>query len=148
MRALSRKYANRKSLLRNLITSFILYERIKTTTAKGKEIKPIMERLLTVAKANDLTARRRLMAYLFDENAVKKMLEVYVPRFKNIKSGFIKTYRLGARLGDGADMIILELVEGEKEIPKEENAKPQKGSTEKSIGKASTTKKTSAKAGK
>ena len=135
MRALSRKYANRKSTLRNLATSLVLYERIKTTTAKAKEVKPIVERLISIAKKNDLVARRRLMAYLFDENAVKKMFEVIVPRFKKINSGFVKTYRLGARLGDGADMMIAEFVGGEKEIPptvakamvdkKDENAKKE-----------------------
>ena len=141
MRALSRKYANRKSTLRNLATSLVLYERIKTTTPKAKELKPIVERLITVAKADDLTARRRLMAYLFDEKAVKKCLEVLVPRFKKINSGFIKTYKLGTRIGDGAEMTILEFVEGEKALPKEENAKNKEAGRE--TGKPRTTKKAS-----
>ena len=66
MRALSRKKAYRKSTLRNLATSLVLYERIKTTTAKAKELKPVVEHLITIAKKNDLNARRRLMQYLFD----------------------------------------------------------------------------------
>lgn len=128
MRALSRKYANRKSTLRNLATSLILYERITTTTAKAKELRSIIERLLTVAARNDLVARRRLLAYLFDEKAVKKMFEVLAPRFKNIKSGFVKTYHLGARLGDGAEMMMIELIEGEKpKIEKVEDNDDEKG---------------------
>lgn len=115
MRALSRKTAYRKSTLRNLATSLFLYERIKTTTAKAKELKPVAEHLLAVAKGNDLNSRRRLLAYLFDENAVKKVIEVLVPRYKDLSSGFIKSYRLGTRLGDGAEMSILELVDAKQE---------------------------------
>jgi len=116
MRALSRKTAYRKSTLRNLATSLFLYERIKTTTAKAKEIKPVAEHLLSIAKAADLNSRRKLMSYLFDENAVKKVIEVLVPRYKDLNSGFVKSYRLGARLGDGADMTILELVNAKQEM--------------------------------
>ena len=110
MRALSRKKAYRKSTLRNLTTSLILYERIKTTTAKAKELKPVAEHLINAARSQDLTARRQLLSFLFDENAVKKVLEVLVPRFKSIKSGFIKTYKLGQRFGDNAEMSIIEFV--------------------------------------
>lgn len=109
MRALSRKYANRKSLLRNLATSLVLYERITTTTAKAKETKPIVERLINRSKTGDLAARRRLLAYFFDEKATKKVLEVLVPRYKDKKSGFVRIYKLGTRLGDGAEESILEL---------------------------------------
>lgn len=132
MRALSRKTAYRKSTLRNLATSLVLYERITTTTAKAKEIKPIVEHLINIARPADLNSRRKLLAYLFDENATKKVLEVLVPRFKDIPTGFIKSYRIGPRLGDGADMTILEFQkEKEKKAPvsdgvKEENAKKEK----------------------
>lgn len=152
MRALSRKKANRSSLLRNLATSLVLYERIKTTTPKAKELRPIIERLMSVAQKNDLTARRRMLQYFFDEKAVKKTFEVLVPRFKNIKSGFIKTYKIGPRLGDGADMTIVEFVKGEiKEEKvvdiKEKDANTKESKTSKTAGLAKTTK-TSAKAGK
>lgn len=116
MRALSRKNAYRKSLLRNLATSLVLYERITTTTAKAKETKSVVERLINRSKTGDLAARRRLLAYLFDEKATKKVLEVLVPRYKNKKSGFVRIYKLGARLGDGAEESILELDRAPKEI--------------------------------
>ncbi len=109
MRALSRKKAYRTSTLRNLATSLILYEKITTTEAKAKELKPIIEHLINLARKKDLTAKRRLLGFFFDENAVKKVLEDLVPRYKNIKTGFIHSYRKGRRLGDGAEMIILEL---------------------------------------
>lgn len=109
MRALSRKTAYRKSTLRNMATSLILFETIKTTTAKSKEIKPVVEHLINAAKKNDLAAKRRLLAYLFDKNAVKKVLEDLIKRYAEKDSGFIKSYKVGVRLGDGAEMTILEL---------------------------------------
>lgn len=131
MRALSRKTASRKSLLRNLATSLVLYERIETTEAKAKEVKSEVEHLLYVAKKNDLSARRRMLGYFFDKNATKKVLEVLLPRYDKLQSGFIKTYRKGRRLGDGAMIMILELKKEEiktttineevKEINKESN---------------------------
>ena len=117
MRALSRKTAYRKSTLRNLATSLILYERITTTEAKAKEVKPVVEHLINKARKMDLTARRSLLSYLFDEKATLKVLEVLIPRYKKINTGFIKSYKLNPRLGDGARMMILEL---EKEKVKDE----------------------------
>jgi len=108
MRALSRKTASRKSLLRNLATSLVLYERIQTTEAKAKEVKSVVEHLLYLAKKNDLASRRRMLGYFFDKNATKKVLEVLLPRYDKLSSGFIKTYRKGKRLGDGAMIMILE----------------------------------------
>lgn len=113
MRALSRKKASRQSLLRNLATSLVLYERIETTEAKAKEVKPVVEHLIAIAKKKDLAAHRRLLGYLFDENATKKVLEVLVPRYSKLQSGFIKSYRKGVRQGDGAMIMILELVKDE-----------------------------------
>jgi len=129
MRALSRKTANRKSMLRNLATSLVLYERIKTTTAKAKEVKPMVEHLLSVAKKNDLTARRRLLSFFFDENATKKAFEVLVPRYKDVQSGFIKTYKLGPRLGDAAEMTILELKKVEAPVKETKNKKDNDANT-------------------
>lgn len=109
MRALSRKTASRKSLLRNLATSLVLYERIETTEAKAKEVKGEVEHMIYLAKKNDLASRRRLLGYFFDKNATKKVLEVLLPRYEKDNSGFIKSYRKGNRLGDGAMIMILEL---------------------------------------
>ena len=109
MRDLSRKKGNRTSLLRNLATSLVLYEKIKTTTAKAKEVKPIVEHLIHIARQQDLAARRRLLSYFFDENAVKKTMDDLAPRYKDIKTGYIEVYKLGTRLGDNADMTLLRL---------------------------------------
>ena len=116
-------------MLRNLATSLVLYERIKTTTAKAKEVKPMVEHLLSVAKKNDLTARRRLLSFFFDENATKKAFEVLVPRYKDVQSGFIKTYKLGPRLGDAAEMTILELKKVEAPVKETKNKKDNDANT-------------------
>jgi large subunit ribosomal protein L17 len=130
MRSLSRKTAYRKSTMRNLTTSLILFEKITTTTAKAKELKSIAEHLINSARPGDLNGRRKLLAYLFDENAVKKTMDELLPRYANVPTGFIKTYKIGRRLGDAADMTIVELQKGkEVSIPstktgtKEENGK-------------------------
>lgn len=115
MRALSRKTDYRKSTLRNLATSLILFERITTTVAKAKELKPVVEHLINSARPGDLNGRRKLLSYLFDENAVVKTMDVLLPRYKNIPSGFIKSYKRGSRKGDGAELMILEL-QKEKEV--------------------------------
>lgn len=124
--ALSRKKDYRNNVVRNLATSLILYEEIKTTKAKAKALKPALEHLIVIAKKNDLRARRILEGYLFDKNAVKKMLEVLVPRFQKTNSGFIKTYKLGSRLGDNAEMVLMQLVEGEVATPVTEKVPPKK----------------------
>ena len=124
-RALSRKFAYRKSVLRNLATSLILYEQIKTTEAKAKEVKPVVEQLISKAKKNNLEARRYLLGYLFDTNATKKVFEVLVPRYQKVNSGYLKSYKLNARLGDGARMMILKFVP--ESIPELEGKTSQKG---------------------
>ncbi|MCL5407601.1 MAG: 50S ribosomal protein L17 [Patescibacteria group bacterium] len=111
--SLSRKKDSRRSLLRNLATSLILYEEITTTKAKAKEVKAVVEHLIAKAKKNNLASRRLLLAYLFDKNATRKVFEVIVPRYKKLDSGFILSYKLGQRLGDSASLVMLKLREGE-----------------------------------
>jgi len=132
--SLSRKRDYRNSLMRNLATSLILYEEIKTTQAKAKAVKPIVEHLLQIAKKDNLVARRRLLAYFFDEKAASKVFEVYLPRYKDVKSGFIKLYRIGPRVGDSSEMVILKMGKG-KEIEKvtvldKENKEPNAQKTD------------------
>lgn len=135
MRSLSRKKAHRTSTLRNLATSLILYERITTTTAKAKEVKPIVEHLINYAKKNDLNGRRKLLSYLFDENATKKVMEDLIVRYKDIPSGFIRTYKAGTRLGDNAEVTIIELAKNKISKPIEEkDASITKDNKEKSDG--------------
>ncbi|MBD3359876.1 MAG: 50S ribosomal protein L17 [Candidatus Buchananbacteria bacterium] len=107
---LDRKKDPRKALLRSLATNLILHEKIKTTEAKAKAVKPIIERLITKGKTNDLHIRRELLKYLYVENAVKKILEDLSPRYKDRKGGYTRIIKLGNRQGDAAKIVQIEFV--------------------------------------
>ena len=99
---LDRKVGPRKALMRGLVTNLILYEKVQTTEAKAKALRPVVEKLITTGKANDLNARRKLLAYVYGQNAVNKVLEELSPRFKERKGGYTRITKLAPRLGDGA----------------------------------------------
>jgi len=107
---LDRKKAPREAMLRQMATSLIIYEKIKTTKAKAKAVKPLVEKMVTIAKAKDLTARRRLLAFLYHAKAVKKALEVLGPRYQERRGGYTRIINLGPRKGDGAEMVQIEFV--------------------------------------
>lgn len=107
---LDRKKAPRRALLRSLATSLILYEKIKTTQAKAKALRPFIEKLIAKGKSNNLQARRALKRVLYQDNAVKKVLEVLSPRFKDRKGGYTRIIKFGTRSGDAAKMAIIEFV--------------------------------------
>lgn len=107
---LGREKASRKALLRNLATSIIIYEKVKTTKAKAKAVKPVVEKLVTTAKKNDLTSRRKLLKVLYHKKAVNKALEVLGPRYKERKGGYTRIINLGNRAGDNAEMVQIEFV--------------------------------------
>lgn len=117
--SLSRKDNHRKSLIRNLATSLILYEEIRTTLPKAKEVKSRVEHLLTNAQENNLASYRKLLSFLYDPKAVLKISEVLIPRYKDQKTGYIQIFRIKPRLGDSAPMAILKLIPGKEKIVKE-----------------------------
>lgn len=110
-------------MVRNLATSLVLYETVDTTKAKAKEVKQYMETLIARNKEADLSAIRALNAAFFDKNAVKKVIFELIPRYKERKSGFIKSFNLKNRSGDDALMTRLELVD--KKVFVEKKAEPQ-----------------------
>ena len=107
---LGREKAPRELMLRNLASSLILYEKVKTTKAKAQAVKPLVEKMITSAKAGDLAARRGLIKVLLQKNAVKKSMEVLGERYKSRPGGYTRTIKLGVRRGDGAEMVQIELV--------------------------------------
>lgn len=109
-KTLGKKRGPRKALFRGLATSLLLYEKMKTTSAKAKAIRPIVERLISISKTNSVTTRRRLAAYLLHANAVKKAVEVIGPRYKDRQGGYTRIVKLGQRLGDAAHEVRIELV--------------------------------------
>lgn len=109
-RKLGRTKAPRTHLLKNLAQSVILYEKITTTEAKAKEVRPVVERLITTAKKSDVSTRRLLISRVPTELAVKKLLEVLGPRYKGRAGGYTRITKIGPRQGDAAKMCVIELV--------------------------------------
>ncbi len=97
-------------MLRNLAASIILYEKVKTTEAKAKAVKPIVEKLITVSKGGDLASRRQLVKVLPQPMAVKKCMEVLGGRYKERGGGYTRIVKIGNREGDGAKVVQIELV--------------------------------------
>lgn len=107
---LGRKKEPREMMLRNLTSSVLIYEKIKTTKAKAKAVKPLVEKAITTAKKDDLTARRFLIEKLPQKMAIKKAMEVLGAKYKERKGGYTRIINLPPRQGDGAEMARLELV--------------------------------------
>ena len=108
---LSRDSAHRKALLANLCKEIIQHERIKTTEAKAKAVKPEVEKLITLAKQGDLHARRQALAALGqDKFAVYKLFEEIAPRYSERPGGYTRILKLGPRRSDSTEMVLLELV--------------------------------------
>ena len=112
-RYLRRDSAHRRALLRNLVTSIIDRERLRTTLAKAKAARPLAEKMITLAKRNTLHARRQAAAYITQESVVKKLFETVGPRFTERPGGYTRIVKLAPRSGDGAEMAMLELVGSE-----------------------------------
>ncbi len=103
--------AHKKSLASNLAESLILYEKITTTKTKAKAIKSVVDKLITIAKKNNLAARRELLKRLHTKNAVKKLMEVLGPRYTERRGGYSRvTLVSGNRVGDAADKAVVELI--------------------------------------
>jgi large subunit ribosomal protein L17 len=108
---LSRDAAHRKALLRNLCKEVIQHERIKTTQAKAKAVKPEIEKLITLAKRGDLHARRQALSALGqDSRTVHLLFEEIAPRYSERPGGYTRILKLGQRAGDATEMVYLELV--------------------------------------
>jgi large subunit ribosomal protein L17 len=101
----------RAALFRNLVADLMRHERLKTTEAKAKEVRPIAERMITLGKDGTLHARRQALAYINDKDVVKKLFDEVAPRFASRPGGYTRIVKLGPRNGDGALMAQLELVE-------------------------------------
>jgi len=125
-RQLGRNSSHRRALLRSLVTSFLSHEKIETTEAKAKEFRPIAERMITLGKRGDLSARRLAMRFVRDPRVVSKVFDEISPRFSNRNGGYTRIIKTRIRFGDSARMAIVELVEKGKEgeeVKKEEEAK-------------------------
>lgn len=115
-RKLGRTTDVRLALLRNLATDLIIHERIETTEAKAKDLRSVVEKMITLGKRGDLHARRQAAAYLYgsktsdDEYAVQKLFNDIATRYEERQGGYTRVLKLGPRRGDGAKTAIIELV--------------------------------------
>ncbi|MCX6799572.1 MAG: 50S ribosomal protein L17 [Candidatus Falkowbacteria bacterium] len=107
---LDRKKAPREMMLRNLASSVIMYEKVQTTEAKAKVIKPFVEKLITLSKENTLTARRKLIKTLPQVLAIQKLMEVLGVKYKERPGGYTRITKIGNRVGDGSKIVQIELV--------------------------------------
>lgn len=109
-RNLSRSPSHRKATLRNMATSLFRHERITTTTARAKELRPYAERLITLARRGDLHARRLVARRIADREILGKLFDDIGPRYSERPGGYTRILKLGNRQGDAADMALIELV--------------------------------------
>jgi len=109
-RKLSRHTQHRELMFRNMLVSLLRYERIKTTLAKGKELRGWADRMISLGKRGTLHARRRAFALLRDKGIVKKLFDEIAPKFKDREGGYTRVYKLGWRQGDAAPLSLVELV--------------------------------------
>jgi len=110
-KTLGRTKAPREALMRSLATSFFLRGKLKSTKVKVKALRSQVEKMITLAKKDILHNRRQAFKVLYDDLAVKKLFEVYGPKYKEKKGGYTRITKLPPRLGDGAEMAVLELVD-------------------------------------
>jgi len=122
---LKRDASARRSLLRNLVTSVIDVERVQTTVPKAKAVKPLVDKMITLAKQDSLHSRRQAASYLMTPASVKKLFDKLGPRFSQRAGGYTRIVRLGWRKGDGSEICMLELV-GSELVRRAEERKKRK----------------------
>jgi len=113
-RQFGRNSGHRKALLRMLVTALLKNEKIETTTAKAKEMRPLAEKMITLAKRGDLHARRQALSFIQDESVVSSLFAQLGPRFSSRIGGYTRIVPTRNRPGDAAPMAVIELVEREK----------------------------------
>jgi len=131
-RALSRNASHRRAMLANMAASVLEQERVQTTTAKAKEVRRLVERLITFGKRNDLHARRQAVRVIRNRSVVAKLFGTLADRYADRAGGYTRIIHIGHRQGDAAEMSILELIDRERTIdvqaaePKMEQQQPKK----------------------
>jgi large subunit ribosomal protein L17 len=111
---LGRNTSHRRALLRNLVTSIILEDRVETTITKAKAARPHVEKLITLGKKGDLHARRQALSYLQTREAVTRLFDTVAPRYGDRNGGYLRSVRRGFQRGDGAEKAFIELLGAEQ----------------------------------
>ena len=116
-RKLGRPTDHRRSMLRGMVTYLFENGKIETTVTRAKEVRAMAEKMITIAKENSLTAKRRVMAYVTKEDVVKKLFDEIAPRYEDVSGGYCRLIKTGPRRGDAAEMCIVELIVAEEKKP-------------------------------
>jgi large subunit ribosomal protein L17 len=119
---LGRNTSHRRAMLRNLVTSIILMDRVETTITKCKATRPIVEKMITLGKRGTVHARRQALSYMMTPESVDRLFNIVAPRYGTRPGGYCRIVRLGPRKGDAAEMAFIELLGAEQEL----NEKAQK----------------------
>ncbi|MBT3171276.1 MAG: 50S ribosomal protein L17 [Rhodospirillaceae bacterium] len=114
-RKLNRTSSHRKAMFRNMATALLKHEQIKTTLPKAKELRPVVERMITLGKRGNLHARRQALSYLKDENVVRKLFDGLAERYDDRAGGYTRVLKAGFRYGDSAPMAYIELVDRDED---------------------------------
>ena len=114
-RKLNRTSSHRKALLMNLSNALIKHEQITTTLPKAKELKPFVEKIITLGKKGDLQSRRKAIAILQDEKMTKKIFDTFAERYKDRKGGYTRIIKLRNRYGDNAPIAVIELIDRDED---------------------------------
>jgi len=113
---LGRNTSHRRALLRNLVTSVILEDRVHTTVAKAKAVRPLVEKMITLGKKGDLHSRRQALAFLMTDDSVKRLFEIVAPRYGDRQGGYLRIVKTVFQKGDGAEKAFIELLGAEKQL--------------------------------
>ena len=125
---LGRDSSHRRAMFRNMVTSLFKYEQIETTDAKAKQLRPIAERMITLAKRGDLHARRQALAYMMDKQVTHRLFDELKDRFMDRQGGYVRIIKKGNRKGDNAPISIVQLItadEGKKKKKAKGEARPE-----------------------
>ena len=125
-RKLGRTTSHRRAMFRNMVTSLFKYEQVVTTDAKAKEIRPIAEKLITLAKRGDLHARRQALGFMKDKGTTHKLFGELKDRYMERQGGYLRIIKKGVRKGDAASISVVQLLQSE--AGKKKRKKKEKGS--------------------
>ena len=113
---LGRNTSHRRALLRNLVTSVIVEDRVETTVAKAKAVRPHVEKMITLGKKGDVHSRRLALSFLMTDKAVERLFDTVAPRYGDRQGGYLRIVRIGFRKGDGGEKAFIELLGAEKQL--------------------------------
>jgi len=130
--------AHRRAMVRNMVTSLLKHERIKTTKVRAKEVRRYAEKMITVAKKETLASKRRVLGFVREREVVNKLFKTLIYRYAERKGGYTRILKLGNRMGDGAEMVFLELVDRPAEDKTSETKSEKKEKSEKSLSESVT----------